>query len=303
LILQQILYNFLRKGDNLNAKAFAPGHISGFFSPVFSKASCVQTGSCGAGVCLSLGATSSVMVEPAAQQDIQIFLNGKQSPAPVTKMALQLLLGSSSLKIHVKTRLDLPRGQGFGMSAAGALSATAAVASCLQLPSDQALKAAHCAEVQLQTGLGDVLACQFGGFEVRRSAGLPPWGMIEHIPGDYPLVLCVIGQKIQTKKVLSDVKNLDRIASYGRLCTKKLLEHPSVETFMRLSYDFTLHTNLMNENVHKAIQSAMQYGLASMCMLGNAVFALGKTEQLVQTLSSYGKVVVCSVDQKGLRLV
>jgi hypothetical protein len=38
-------------------------------------------------------------------------------------------------------------------------------------------------------------------------------------------------------------------------------------------------------------------------MLGNAVFALGKTEQLVQSLSPYGKVVICSVDQNGLQLI
>ena len=103
--------------------------------------------------------------------------------APVTRLALKYLIGNNSLGITVKTRLDLPMGQGFGMSAAGSLSACHAVAKICGLSESDALRASHFAEVRLGTGLGDVISSFFGGFEIRKTPGIPPWGMIEHILG------------------------------------------------------------------------------------------------------------------------
>ena len=42
----------------MKATAFAPGHISGFFEPVFNP-DLSRTGSCGAGINISLGAITS----------------------------------------------------------------------------------------------------------------------------------------------------------------------------------------------------------------------------------------------------
>ena len=65
-------------------------------------------------------------------------------------------------------------------------------------------KVAHFAEVRLKTGLGDVIACSPSGVEIRKSADLLPWGLIEHIPGKYEMVLCVIGKKLDTKNILAE---------------------------------------------------------------------------------------------------
>ena len=184
--------------------AFAPGHISAFFEPVYSGQDMDRSGSRGAGINISLGALSQVTVKPASQHTITVSINGSPSNAPVTKLALKFLVGETPLRITVDTMLDLPVSQGFGMSAGGALSSTLALADLLNLPRDNAVKAAHYAEVQLRTGLGDVIASSFGGIEIRREAGLPPWGMLEHIPGKYDMVVCVIGKEIETKKILSD---------------------------------------------------------------------------------------------------
>jgi pantoate kinase len=281
--------------------AFAPGHISGFFEPVFKGQDLERSGSRGAGINITFGSVSEVSIEPTSEQSIIILINGKNSQAPVTRLAIKYMVADTSLKIKVSTHINLPMGQGFGMSGAGALSTVMALAESLKLSRDQAIKAAHFAEVQLHTGLGDVIASSFGGIEIRKQAGLPPWGMIEHIPGIYEIVLCVIGKKMSTKKILSDGRKLSEIASYGRYCTKKLLEKPSLENFFALSQTFTEKIDVADKKVIEAIQAANQYGMASMCMLGNSVFAIGNTSLLCDTLTQFGKVFVCHIDTCGAR--
>jgi len=288
--------------ENMKATAFAPGHISGFFEPVY-KNDLARTGSRGAGINVSLGAISEVYAKNSTIQNFEVYINGKLSNAPVTKLALKYLIGNNPLHLTVKTTLLLPVKQGFGMSAAGALSATYAVSKITNIPKEQAMKASHFAEVQLRTGLGDVMASCFGGIEIRKSAGLPPWGIIEHIPGNYDLVLCVIGKKIYTKKILNDTTKLNKIVNYGKLCTKKLLEKPSIENLFSLSQTFSKKTDLVDYNVLKAINVANKYGMSSMCMLGNSLFAIGKTNELKEILSTFGKVYVCKVDEYGTRLL
>jgi pantoate kinase len=272
--------------------AFAPGHISAFFEPMYFDQNMDRSGSRGAGINISLGALSQVTVKPALHHTIS-----------VTKLALKFLVGETPVQITVDTMLDLPVSQGFGMSAAGALSSTLALANLLKLPRENAVKAAHYAEIQLRTGLGDVIASNFGGIEIRREAGLPPWGTLEHIPGLYDLVLCVIGKEIETTKILSDPEKIRDIASYGRNCTKKLLEKPSVEHLFSLGWEFTRKIGLADDLVLQAINAANQYGIASMCMLGNSVFAMGNTSMLCKILSVFGKVFCCTVDEEGARFL
>lgn len=286
----------------MKAIAFAPGHISGFFEPVFSQ-DISRTGSRGAGISTSLGAVSEVKVDASTKQVFQISVNNKLVSDPVTELTLKYLLGQTPVHVTVNIKLDLPIGQGFGMSAAAALSTGIAVAKTTNLTNNDAIKAAHFAEVQLKTGLGDVIASAFGGIEIRKSPGLPPWGIIEHIPGDYELVLCVVGDKLDTKTVLNDKTRAAKISDYGKLCVKKILENPSIENFFYLSNLFTKKTGLANEKVLKTINSANKCGNASMCMLGNSVFAIGTTDMLCKTLSSFGTVYLCSVDEIGVRVI
>jgi len=286
----------------MKAVAFAPGHISGFFEPIYDQ-DLTRTGSRGAGINISLGAVSEVFAESSTKQDFEIYVNNRKSSAPVIKLALKYMLGDNPIRVTVKTGLDLPVRQGFGMSAASALSATYALAKVTGVSKNEAMKASHFAEIQLRTGLGDVMASCFGGVEIRKSAGLPPWGIIEHIPGKYDLVLCVVGKKLDTKKILSDSAKASKIVDYGKYCTKKLLENPSIENFFSLSQTFAKKTDLADKRVIEAINAANQFGMASMCMLGSSVFAIGKTDELCKSLSSFGKVYVCSVDECGARVL
>jgi len=286
----------------MKATAFAPGHISGFFEPIYSQ-DINRTGSRGAGINITFGSVSEVICESSTTQNFNIYVNNRKSSAPVIRLALKYLLGNSPVKVVVKNKNELPVGQGFGMSAAGALSATYALAKILKISSNDALRASHFAEVQLKTGLGDAIASSFGGIEIRKSAGLPPWGIIEHIPGQGELVLCVVGKKFETKNILEDTNKAAKIVDYGKYCTKKILEKPSVENLFTLSKAFTENTNLADEKVLCAIDAASKFGLASMCMLGNSIFAMGKTDELCNTLSPFGKIFVCNVDEFGARVI
>jgi len=287
----------------MRAVAFAPGHISGFFEPVYNKKDMARTGSRGAGINVSLGAVSQVNVEESTSQIFEIYVNNKQYHSTVSHLALKGLLGQKKLHVIVRTSLDLPVSQGFGMSAASAVSASYALAKIIGASSTDALKASHLAEIQLKTGLGDVIASCFGGIEIRKHPGLPPWGSIEHISGNCDLVLGVVGKKLDTKKILLDSDKASDIINYGRYCTKKLLEKPSIERLFLLSQVFTKKTNLAEKRVLEAIKASNRYGMASMCMLGNSVFAIGETDKLCQTLASFGEVFVCSVDERGARVL
>jgi pantoate kinase len=287
----------------MKASSFAPGHISGFFEPIYNENDVTRSGSRGSGINVSLGAISEVNVKNSLKQKINIFLNKKLTNAPVTLLAVKHLIKDMPLEVTIETNLQLPIGQGFGMSAAGALSATTALAKLINIPKEQAIKTSHFAEVQLLTGLGDVIASSFGGIEIRREAGLPPWGMIEHIPGKYEIVLCVVGDKINTKKVLSNPNAIKEISTYGRYCTQKIVEKPSVENLFTLSQMFTIKTGLADKKVLEAIESANKVGMASMCMLGNSVFAIGNTNKLIEVLSQFGNTFSCCVSDHGVLLL
>lgn len=288
---------------NVEAYGYSPGHITGFFEPFYHKTDVFRTGSRGAGVNLTLGSISKVSVTESKKQVFEIFVNSKSYDFKVIRAALGFLLGSTPVHIKVETRLGLPLGQGFGMSASATLSSTLALTKVTDFSYTDALRASHFAEVRLGTGLGDVIASSFGGFEIRKKPGLPPWGIVEHIPGQGDLVLCVVGRRLDTKKVLSDSSKAKKIFDEGKNCTDKILDNPHVESFFSLSDSFARNTGLASGKVLKAMDAAKEYGLVSMSMLGNSVFAWGETEKLCKVLSNFGRVFVCRVDPFGARVI
>ncbi len=284
------------------ATAFSPGHISGFFEPHYDK-DFKKTGSVGAGFSISLGVASKVIVEFGKKQELEVIINNKPETAITTKMAIKNLIGDYPAHIKVEMNQPLPSSQGFGMSAAGALSAALATAKIFGLKSTDAIVASHKAEIECKTGLGDVIAESFGGIEIRRSPGLPPWGMIEHISGNYEIILSVIGDSIPTESILKDTRIIDKIKSYGKISLASLLEDPSIENLFLQSRYFAKETGLLSEKMEKVIELVEKHGRASMCMLGNSIFAIGETNKLIEMLSMFGNVYRCSIDQYGARVL
>ena len=286
----------------MRARAFCPGHITGFFE-ICRGEDLLSTGSRGAGMCLSLGATSEVDITDSDEPSLSVSIDGDESEAEVTRAALRRLVGDRKKKIDVRTALDLPQSQGFGMSAAGALSAAMAAAHVLGIERQKAFEAAHIAEIECGGGLGDISAIHRGGITVRERPGLPPIGKVQRIDGSPDLVLAVVGDRLLTKSVLGDPVKARAINVHGSKRVDDLLRRPTLERLMTLSHSFCIESGLASEEVVEAIEAASSHGMASMSMLGNSVFATGRTDELLKTLSRHGKVFTCKVDTVGPRIL
>ena len=284
------------------AAAFSPGHITGFFE-ICRTDELLSSGSRGAGLCLTLGARSEVAIQKAEKQSIRVSINGRIGAADVTKRALCHLVGSKRLGISASTSLELPVSQGFGMSAAGALSASIALSEILGKKRQDAFEAAHMAEIEMGGGLGDVSALLAGGITIRKKAGLPPLGKVVRIEGEPEVVLCVIGREMLTKGIINDPTKARMINAAGSKKVDQLVKRPSVYRLMELSAQFTRESGLATKKILEAMDAASRLGTASMSMLGNSVFAIGDTQGLSEVLSDYGRVFVCRVDTRGPRLI
>ena len=282
------------------AKAWVPSHITGFFAahrrerPQFS-------GSVGAGLCLSLGAATTV--EPAPELErTEILLNGKASEAPVSRFVADRLAGDRG-PVRMTTRLDMPFGAGFGASGAGALGAAYALNSCfdLGLTANQAAAVAHEAEVIHRTGLGDVVAQNSGGLVVRLYPGAPGTGKIDRIPVPPLPISYVVRGPISTREVLSDAGAMKTVNLAGKQALKELLKKPTLANFMLLSRRFTLESGLASDWALAAIEAVEAAGgRASMIMLGDAVFAWGGESE--KALRAFGEVHTTTISQRGSNL-
>jgi pantoate kinase len=286
----------------MNAKAFCPGHVTGFFQICETK-NMLSTGSRGAGLCLTRGAVSYVRVEEAQRQSVLTYLDRKVAAAEVTKAAIRRMIGSERVKVTVETVLQLPQSQGFGMSAAGALSASIALADLLGRSRHEAFEAAHVAEVQCRSGLGDVSAIWRGGITIRKKAGLPPIGEVLRIRGTPEVTLAVIGRRLRTEKVLADPERRKAIDSGGSRKVDQLLREPTLEKLMELSASFSLESGMASRRIIEAMNAASKWGMASMAMLGNSVFAIGDPAGQAKALKEYGEIWTCSVSTEGPRVL
>lgn len=286
----------------MRARAFCPGHITGFFE-ICRATTLLATGSRGAGLCTTLGAVSDVRMESSDALRIEVTINGESRDAEVTKAALEHLLGDERLSVEVDTSLDLPESQGFGMSAAGALSACIAASHALRIPRQKAFEAAHMAEIECGSGLGDVPAIHRAGVTIRESPGLPPIGRVHRIEETPEVVLAVVGPPIQTSDMLNGEQLAHRINRSGADRVAELLARPTVDDLMRLSSSFSLETNLASDRVIAAMNASSYAGTASMVMLGNSVFAIGEKRGLVDVLGGFGEVRTCGVDVIGARVI
>jgi pantoate kinase len=287
----------------MEGAAFAPGHITAFFEIHDAHPDLARRGSRGAGLCLDHGVLTHVTVAKADEPGIAVWLDDEPAQAQVTVQAVQNLVGRSALRVEVRSQVQLPISQGFGMSAAGALSAAMATAKALRLPKSDALIAAHKADIQQRGGLGDVVAAMQGGMEVRREPGLPPWGYVERILGEAELVLCVLEGPLETRSVLGDEAARGRIGKAGKAAMEAFLGQPTLPNLFRVGKQFSVASGLATMPVLKAIRAVeLEGGLASQSMLGNSVFAYGSDPRTIEeVLKRHGKTWRVRIEPTGAR--
>ena len=250
--------------------AFCPGHVSCVFQPVTSfDAMC--TGSRGIGIRLNKGATATV--EERDDGVVNIYLDGTQEIAHITRMVAENLAPGRGFDIRIEN--DLPVSQGFGMSAAGALAAGLCIADMTGRSRSDAFKAAHAAEVMGGGGLGDVAAIVAGGdIPVRTVAGFPPFGRVEN--ADFTidhLTLVVIGGELRTDSVLGDPFTLKKVREAAVESMDSFIMDPSYENLFDVSNAFSSKSGLESPAVRRAIGCLMGAGhRAGMCKLGNSLF-------------------------------
>jgi pantoate kinase len=285
----------------MRVTAFCPGHITGFFLPCEHE-NPMLTGSRGAGICIDRGVTTTVSSRPGSGR-IDVLVDGVRGGGGVTATAVGLLLGNMDIDITVESFLDLPASAGFGTSAAGALSASFALADILGLPAEDAFAAAHLAELRHHTGLGDVAALSRGGMTFRRRQGLPPHGQIDRLEYSGDIVAAVVGGELRTADVLHDPRKRAEIVEAGTECLRKLDLDPTAVSFFTLSREFTERCGIAGERVREALRAADGLGMASMIMLGNSVFAAGDLDAIQERWAHLGPTFRLSLDLIGPRVL
>jgi pantoate kinase len=271
------------------ARAFVPGHVTGFFT-VDRNETPTRTGSRGAGLALSEGVT--VTVREADERGVA--LNGEA----VTVGAVERVLDALRVTGGVRAATDLPVGAGFGVSGAMALGTALAANAVFEcgLSVNELTTVAHGAEVQAGTGLGDVVAQRHGGVPVRLEPGGPQHNEMDAIPARSRVEFVTEGERSTADVIGGDTGALTRA---GTAALSELVREPTLTTFMTASRTFSREAGLLSEWVREVVPDVAEAGGdAAMGMLGETVFALGTG------LSDAGyDPQVCQVDPTGATLL
>jgi pantoate kinase len=285
-------------------EAFCPGHVTAFFV-VHDDPNPRVKGSRGAGLSLSLGVRTLARVRDAPRPSIDILVNGRRRKAEVTRWVAEKLAGSRSMEIKILSETPLPVSQGFGVSAAAALSTALALEDALGqgVPRDELVTVAHEAEIVCGTGLGDVVPASLGGMDLRLKPGAPGQGQVRTFPVQEDLLLAVLGPEMPTRSVLRDEAKVAAINRAGAALVDEFSLNPTFERLFDLGARFADETGLASRTVLELIRASRMFGRATMAMLGNSVFATGNSEQLATVFLKFGTLQRCEVDNEGARVL
>jgi pantoate kinase len=266
-------------------KAFCPFHITGFFA---LKSDQKTISSIGCGIVIADGA-----VTEASEGHGSVYINRQQDSAPTTKTVAALL---SDKIADIRTELAGPMGCGLGTSGAGALSTALALNELwgLKRSFNALCDVAQRAEITNKTGVGDVVAQAVGGIVVRQQ------NAVYQIPMPPLEISYVVFGPLQTPEILADRDKIAVINKFGSAALQRLLQKPTFDEFMRLSTQFACDTELISPKAQDTVEAVeASGGLASMAMLGDAVYAIDPAN----ALNAFGKVRKTMIYNHGAHLV
>jgi pantoate kinase len=285
-------------------EAFSPGHVTAFFE-VCEDPDPRKKGSRGAGLCLTLGVRTVVRAREAARTSVDILVNGRRQKAEVTTAVARRILADAPSEVKILSESPLPVSQGFGVSAAAALSTALAMDDALGLGMSRAelVAAAHVAEIECGTGLGDVVPASLGGMDLRVAPGTPDHADVRRFPVSEEILLAVIGPEMPTRSVIRNPSKVAEINRVGAQCVAEFSREPSLVRLFELGNRFALETGLADRTMREVLGASRMFGRAAMAMLGNAVFATGNRKQLATLFLKFGTLQRCEVDNEGARVL
>ena len=301
----------------MEAVAFCPAHVTGFFKANLDENHEVpeKFGSMGAGFSIKEGVTTKVIISPRTNQNskFRILTKGFQSDkTDVSEFVLNefLKLGNfEDVFLDIEHRISIPVGYGLGSSGAVALSLSYALDQVLEtnLDNTEIGKIAHIAEVNCKTGLGDVLASYYGGFEIRVKPGAPGIGQVKKIDAEDISIIMICFSPISTNKFIQE--HLSKINGLGGKMVNKLLESKDYDSFQDMSLEFAKYVNVMTPRMEKLIEELSLNGIKSgVALFGETVFSMIPKElesKVLEILQKYpeGKIITSQLDVQGARVL
>jgi len=258
---------------------------------------------------LDKGVSTSLSINEGSG-NIKVCINGESNSklASISYKTLDLVKNYQSLEdkdVTIDHNFEVPIGTGFGVSAACALGTSLGVTKALGLPFtfSHAASIAHHAEIEMKSGLGDVIAEVTGGLVVRIKEGAPGMGRTDRLIlkepyNNYYIISKTLGE-LETSQVIDDPLWKRRINQSGHKLLNKLLIKPDIQNFLKLSRRFAEETQLMNPEIRELVEIWEEETLgASMAMLGNTAFTLSETPD-----TSVEDVIVSKIDNYGCRFI
>ena len=207
------------------------------------------------------------------------------------------LLSRMGARAKVLTICRLPIGSGFGLSAAALTGTAVAVNRLYDLGFTRAecVEYAHESEILHRTGLGDVAACQGGGRDCRKGAGID--ADIERCFDLKDPVFATTFSSLPSPSILGSKTVMDRIVqAFPGTCPK------TPEEFFLFSRDFSEKSGLIAPQVRDGLSGCDREGiLASMTMLGNGIFAYGRDAG--EILEQFGETFKLHIAMSGVRIM
>ena len=309
------------------ATAFCPAHITGFFKVHLlprhtSRDVGVIKGSTGAGFSLEHGVTTRVVAKKMTTKDsnckYRINITGAAASNDTNTDLSERVLNeflkivkAKNLFLDIEHKTQVPIGYGLGASGAVALSLAYALDEALgtNLGRIKIGHIAHCAEIDCQTGLGDVLASFYGGFEIRTKAGAPGIGTIQKIKTPRLVVIVACLSSVSTSKFINE--RIHMINGLGGKMVDELIESKDYNHFQDMSLKFAEHAKVVTPKMRTIIKKLHAENIrCGIALFGETVFSLvpkggiqeTRAIKIMQEIHD-GITIKTDIDYKGARIL